>query len=347
MTLRIAGELLSEGDELPPLQGAADLLLGHKPFIIAHPPAARNLSGAVKPQRDRRQGSGRRANRIIPSVKSSLCLAMIVVASAALVRAQEDWRQPFEPVKIVGNVYYVGTRGLSSFLIVTPAGGIIIDSGEAESVPFIRASVEKLGFRLSDVKLPLAGHAHFDHVGGLAALARLTGAQVVAMDADREALATGVDRSALGAKGWEPLAVGRVVKDGDTVTLGGTTLSAHLTPGHTQGCTTWTMAAVENGRRYQVAFVCSVTVNEGVRLLGNARVPDIADHYARTFRVLKDLKPDVFVAEHGSVFDLEAKAARVRTGSGPNPFVDPEGYRRFVDSSEQAYLTQLRAEQKK
>jgi metallo-beta-lactamase class B len=279
-------------------------------------------------------------------VKPVLPIALAVLASVTVSHAQSDWRQPFDPVKVVGNVFYVGTRGLSSFLIVTPAGGIIIDSGEAESVPFIQANVEKLGFHLSDVKLLLAGHAHFDHVGGHAALKRLTRAQVVAMDADREALASGVDRSALGGTGWEPFAVDRVVKDGDTVALGGTTLTARLTPGHTQGCTTWTMDTTENGRRYAVAFVCSVTVNDGVNLVGNTRVPDIADHYARTFRVLKDLKPDVFVAEHGSVFDLERKAARARTGRGGNPFVDPDGYHRFVEASEQAYLTQLRAERK-
>jgi len=158
---------------------------------------------------------------------------------ATIAQAQEsDWRQPFEPVKIVGNVYYVGTHGLSSFLIVTPAGGILIDSGEAASVPFIRASVEKLGFRLADVKILLAGHAHFDHVGGHAELKRLTGAQVVAMDADREGLESGTDLSALGGTGWTPVHVDRTIKDSDTVTLGGTTLTAHLTPGHTQGCTT-------------------------------------------------------------------------------------------------------------
>ena len=280
-------------------------------------------------------------------LRLSTIALLLTAAGAGTLLAQDDWREPFDPVKIVGNVYYVGTRGLSSFLIVTSSGGIIIDSGEAESVPFIRASVEKLGFRLADVKLLLAGHAHFDHVGGLAALKRLTGAPVVAMDADREALVSGVDRSALGARGWDRVAIDRVVKDGDTVPLGGTTLTAHLTPGHTQGCTTWTMDATENGRRYQVAFVCSVTVNEGVNLVGNTRVPDIADEYARTFRVLKDLKPDVFVAEHGSVFNLEGKAARARAGGGTNPFVDPDGYRRFVERSEQAYITQLRAEQKK
>ena len=275
-------------------------------------------------------------------------VAVMILAGSLVAAAQSDWRQPFDPVRIVGNVYYVGTRGLSSFLIVTPAGGVLIDTGEAESVPFIRANVERLGFRLNEIKLLLAGHAHFDHIGGQAELKRLTGAQTVAMDADLEAIESGVDRSALGDRGWTPIKIDRVVKDGDTVSLGGTTLTAHLTPGHTQGCTTWTTDVVEDGHRYRVAFVCSVTVNEGVHLVGNKRVPDIADHYARTFRVLKDLKPDVFVAEHGSVFDLEGKAEKARAlqKGQPNPFVDPEGYKKFVAQSEEAYLKLLRAERK-
>ena len=272
-----------------------------------------------------------------------------LVTGVALLRAQSDptWRQPFDAVRIVGNVYYVGTRGLSSFLIVTPAGGIIIDSGEAESVPFIRASVEKLGFRLSDIKWLLPGHAHFDHVGGLADLQRLTGAQVAAMAADRQALESGVDRSALGASGWKAVKVDRVVHDGEAVTLGGATLTAHLTPGHTQGCTTWTMEAVQDGKKYQVAFVCSVSINDGVHLVGNTRVPAIAEQYAQAFRALHDIKADVFVAEHGSVFGLEEKARRAAANPAVNPFVDPEGYQRFVRSSEQAYLKQLADDQKK
>ena len=141
--------------------------------------------------------------------------------------------------------------------------------------------------------------------------------------------------------------VDRVLKDGDTVSLGGTTLTAHLTPGHTQGCTTWTTDASQDGRRYQVAIVCSVTINEGVHLVGNARVPAIAQHYADAFRVLHGLTPDVYVAEHGSVFALDDKADRARTGAQPNPFVDADGYRRFVDRSEQAYLTQLQQEQRR
>ena len=281
-------------------------------------------------------------------MKRATVLALLV-AGVSVLRAQSDpsWRQPFDAVRIVGNVYYVGTRGLSSFLIVTPAGGIIIDSGEAETVPFIRASVEKLGFRLSDIKILLTGHAHFDHVGGHADLKRLTGAQVMVMDADRQALESGVDRSALGGPGWKPVAIDRVLKDGDTVTLGGVTLTAHLTPGHTQGCTTWTMEAGQDGKKYQVAFTGSVTINEGVHLVGNTRVPAIADHYAQAFRVLHGIKADVFVAQHGGVFALEDKARRTAADPRVNPFVDPDGYQRFVERSEQTYLKQLAQDQKR
>jgi metallo-beta-lactamase class B len=284
-------------------------------------------------------------------MRRALAVALLVVSASSrpglVEQSDPGWRQPFEPIRIVGNVYYVGTRGLSSFLIVTPGGGIIIDSGEAESVPFIRANIERLGFRLSDVKILLTGHAHFDHVGGHADLKRLTGAQVMVMDADRQALESGVDRSALGGSGWKPVAIDRVLKDGDTVTLGGYTLTAHLTPGHTQGCTTWTMETTQDGRKYQVAFIGSVTINEGVHLVDNTRVPAIAEHYAQAFRVLHGLKADVFVAQHGSVFQLEDKARRAALDPRVNPFVDPEGYQRFVTQSELTYLKQLAADRKR
>jgi metallo-beta-lactamase class B len=269
----------------------------------------------------------------------------LILHATAWTAAQGDptWRQPVAPVRIAGNVFHVGTAGLSSFLIVTNAGAILLDSGEPETVPFIRANVERLGHRMADIKILLAGHAHFDHVGGHAEIKRLSGAKVHVMEADREALQSGVDRSALAAQGWAPVAIDRVLKDGDTVTLGDTTLTAHLTPGHTQGCTTWTMAASGEGRRYQVAFVCSVTVNEGVNLVNNRRVPAIAQHYEQAFRVLRGLSPDIFVAEHPSVFGFAAKAASGR----PDAFVDADGYRKFVEQSERIFRTLLTAEQKR
>ena len=289
-------------------------------------------------------------------MRRALVLAACLVVAISLLHAQSDptWRQPFDAIRIAGNVYYIGTRGLSSFLIVTPGGGIIIDSGEAESVPFIRASVEKLGFRLSDIKILLTGHAHFDHVGGHADLQRMTGARVMVMEADREALQSGVDRSAFGGPGWKPVNVDRVLKDGDTVTLGGVTLTAHLTPGHTQGCTTWTMDTTQDGKKYALVFTGSVTINAGVHLVDNTRVPAIAEHYAQAFKVLHGLKADVFVGQHGVVFGLDEKAKRValsadsgQAASTVNPFVDPAGYQRFVDRAEQTYLKQLAQDQKR
>lgn len=236
-----------------------------------------------------------------------------VLAGSTSVRAQLDpsWRQPFDPVRIVGNIYYVGTRGLSSFLIVTPADDILIDSGEPESVPFIRANVERLAFRMSDIRILLTGHAHFDHVGGHADMKRLTGALVMVMEADRGALASGVDRSAYGGPGWKRVPIDRVLKDGETVSLG------------------------------------STPINDGVHLVGNTRVPQIADQYAQAFRVLHGLTPDVFVGQHGAVFGLVGKAEKAGRAGQPNPFVDPDGYRRWVDRSERTYLTTLRQEQKR
>jgi len=279
------------------------------------------------------------------TLASAACATLVLhVLTVAASQSDPTWRQAVAPARVANNIYYVGTAGLSAFFIQTNAGAILIDSGEPESVPLIRASIEKLGHQMPEIKILLAGHAHFDHVGGHAEIKRLSGAKVYVMDADRDALQSGVDRSALGAQGWTPVGIDHVLKDGDTVTLGETTLTAHLTPGHTQGCTTWTMATNEDGRSRQVAFVCSVTVNEGVKLVGNRRVPAIAQHYEQAFRVLRGLSPDIFVAEHPSVFGFEVKAAR---GERPNAFVDPDGYLKFVEQSERSFRTQLSAEQKR
>ena len=278
------------------------------------------------------------------SLATAVAALLVHLLMSAAPQTDPTWRQAVAPTRIANNIYYVGTAGLSSFLITTSAGAILLDSGEPESVPLIRASIEKLGHQMAEIKILLAGHAHYDHVGGHAEVKRLSGAKVYVMEADREALQSGVDRSALGAQGWTPVGIDRVLKDGDTVTLGETTLTAHLTPGHTQGCTTWTMATNEDGRSRQVAFVCSVTVNEGVKLVGNRRVPAIAQHYEQAFRVLRGLSPDIFVAEHPSVFGFEVKAAR---GERPNAFVDPDGYLKFVEQSERSFRTQLSAEEKR
>jgi len=269
----------------------------------------------------------------------------------ALVAAQKDpasraSNQPAEPFRILGNLYYVGASDVTSFLITTPEGNILLDSGFEETVPLIQGSVKKLGFKMKDVRLLLNTHSHLDHAGGLAALKRLTGAKLVAMDAEAPLLARG-------GKGdfrfgddlaYPPVKVDRVIHDGDTVTLGGVILTAHKTPGHTPGNTTWTMKIEDGGKGYDVVFVGSDTINPGVVLTNNPKYPAIAADYAHTFEVLKALPCDVFLASHGSFFDLKGKAERLRKGETPNPFIDPQGYREHVKAREELYRAQLAKE---
>jgi metallo-beta-lactamase class B len=283
-------------------------------------------------------------------MKATLSAALVVIASVTLssAQAQDPLRGPgsrrVDPYRVIGNIFYVGAEGISAHLIVTPQGLILLDTGTREMLPGLRANIAKLGHKLTDVKIILSSHAHWDHVEGHAAMKDLTGAQVMAVGDDAAAIASGKDNSALGSDGWPPTKVDRILKDGDTVTLGGVTLTAHLTPGHTKGCTTWTTTVQENGKPYNVVFIGALSINEGVKLIGNQRHPSIADDYARTFRVLKGLKPDVFLAQHPSIYGMEEKMKRLAGGAAQNPFIDPDGYRRVVSEAEAAYLKQLERE---
>jgi metallo-beta-lactamase class B len=279
--------------------------------------------------------------------------ARLKEAARALVKKQVErsfqaMNGPFEPFRIIGNLYYVGAADVSSFLITTPKGHILIDSGFEATVPLIRDGARKLGFRFEDIKFLLNSHAHLDHAGGHARLKRLTGAQIVMSQADAELLAHGGkgDFAPLGddVLAYEPAVADRIVRDGDSVSLGGTTLRARLTPGHTKGCTTWTMVVEESGKPYRVVFYGSTTILPGVHLVDNALYPGVAGDFAGTFRVLKSLPCDVFLAPHGVMFDLRGKAKRLTAGRQPNPFVDPEGYRSFVARSEEAYQRQWNRE---
>lgn len=252
-----------------------------------------------------------------------------------------EMNRPVPSVPIIGNIYYVGTNAVSSFLIVTAEGHILIDSGFNQSAPLIRDSVTELGFRFEDIRILLSTHAHFDHVAGHSLIQQQTGAQIVASQRDAEVIARGGNDL---WEGWHGSRVDRIVGDNDVVRLAGVELQAHLTPGHTEGCTTWTMATTEGGQRYQVVFVGGYGINPGVRLVGNSAYPGIAEDYARTFRVLKALKPDVFLAQHPEIFGFDAKLRRRRAGETRNPFIDPEGYRTAVQEGEDAYLNQLRRE---
>ena len=258
--------------------------------------------------------------------------------------AQSDWTEPFPPFKIADNLYYVGSKGLANYLITTPKGHILINSDLEANVPLIRASVEKLGFKFSDIKILLISHAHWDHNAGSAIIKNLTGAKYMVMDADVSVVESGgKDDFQYGNSPdnlYPATKVDRVLHDGDKVELGGVELVAHLTPGHTKGCTTWTMKVKEDGKTRDVVIVGSPNVNPGYKLVGNTAYPGIAEDYERMFQVLKSLHCDYFLGAHGSYFGMEEKYPRMKPGS-PSPFIDPDGYRDFVAGKEQAFRTEL------
>jgi len=250
-----------------------------------------------------------------------------------------DWNKPFPPHKVIGNIYYVGSEQLGSFLITTPEGHILINSDFETTVPVIRAAVEKLGFRFSDIKILLGSHAHGDHMEGDALLKELTGAKVMAMEQDVPALRNM-------KPGGKPHPIDQVLHDGDEVKLGGTTLVAHLTAGHTKGCTTWTMKAREGDKTYDVVILGSIGVNPGFILVGNKDYPQIADDYVRSFKVLRALPCDIFLGSHGTFYGMTAKYAKLEKG-GPNPFIDPAGYQAHLDLQEKNFKAKLEEQQAK
>lgn len=264
--------------------------------------------------------------------------ATYLVGLACVALAPTDWSEPFPAHKIVGNVYYVGSKDLASYLIATPEGHILINSGFVETVPLIRKSVESLGYKMTDIKFLLASHAHSDHVAGHARMRALTGAKVCVMRGDDAVIASGGKGQYFYTDSrWEPCPVDRVLEDGDEVKLGGVTLVARRTPGHTRGCTTWTWKVDEGDKTYDVVVIGSPNVNPGFRLVDNKDYPEIADDFARTFQVLGSMPCDVFLGAHGGYYGMVAKYERARTGAETNPFVDPKGYRAFVSQKERAF----------
>ena len=296
--------------------------------------------GANLSEEYRKEGDG----DMHKTVRYAIFIFLFAFASRAVAQEAPDWTNPFPPYRIIGNIYYVGSQGLAVYLIATPQGNILINSNLEKSVPMIRENVEKLGFHFSDTKILLISHAHWDHCAGSAAVKELTGAKYMVMDAD-------VSEIEAGGKGnfqygenptsrYQPTKVDRVLHDGEEVRLGDTVLVAHLTPGHTKGTTTWTTKVSDAGKTYNVVIIGSPNVNAGYKLVNNALYPQIASDYERMFRVLKSLPCDVFLGAHGNYYGMEAKYARMKAG-GPNPFIDPDGYKSYVAEREQAFRTEL------
>lgn len=269
--------------------------------------------------------------------KLVLCLFVVISALQAQTKqakqAKRDDNTPFPAHKVIGNVYYVGNEQLATFLITTPQGHILINSDFEATVPLIRASVEKLGFKFTDIKILLGSHAHGDHMEGDAMIKELSGARVMVMEQD-------VPWLRRMTPGGKPHPIDRILKDGEKVELGGTTLVAHLTAGHTPGCTTWTTKVDENGKPYNVLIVCSVGFNPGYVLVGNKDYPSIADDYARSFKLLRTFPVDVFLGAHGDFYNLRAKYMSLQPG-GANPFIDASGFKTYLDEKEKAFTTEL------
>jgi metallo-beta-lactamase class B len=275
------------------------------------------------------------------SSTSMAIIAFVVTSGAVPARAvaQQDFDAPFPAHRMIGNIYFVGTEGLGTFLVATPEGHILINSDFERTVPAIRRGVEALGFDFGDIEIVLGSHAHGDHMEADALVKELTGAQVMAMAEDVPALRAM-------QPGGKPHPIDRVLHDGDTVSLGGTTLTAHLTPGHTKGCTTWTLEVEDRGQTYNAAIVCSFGVNPGYVLVGNRDYPGIAEDYVATFAKARALDVDVFLGAHGFWFDLAGKYAKLQTAAPqqPNPYIDPRGYRDHIDLQESRFREMLDAQ---
>jgi metallo-beta-lactamase class B len=271
-------------------------------------------------------------------MRTLLFLAFCSLGSAQSSPEQRAaWNQPVKPFRIIGNIYYVGAANVSSFLITTPAGAFLLDGGLPETAQLIEKNIAELGFSIKDVKFLLNSHAHFDHCGGLAELKKHSGARLVASDRDALVLWTGQG----GGGPFPKVRTSHVIGDQQTIGLAGTVLTAHLTPGHTKGCTTWTTPVTDGGKTYQVVFYCSTTVVD--KLVNNPDYPEIVSDYERTFAALRKIPCDVFLAPHGEFFKLDEKRKRLEAGQ-LDAFVDPAEMQKYVDESEKAFRKQLAAE---
>ena len=277
-------------------------------------------------------------------------LISLSILLALPVFAQDDptsrsWNQPVEPFRIAGNLYYVGANEITSFLVTTQKGHFLLDAGFRETAPQILQNVTKLGFKVEDIRYLLNSQPHYDHAAGFATLKRLSGAKMVISRADAPLLARGgLGDFAFGDRfQYEPVKADRLIDDGEVLSLGGTSMKANITPGHTKGCTSWTMNVREGKATHSVVFVCSVTA-PGYQLVGNAQYPSIVEDFRRSFRILEAMKPDIFLASHGNFFTLTEKRKKLKESPEINPFLNAAEYREYLRYSKKQFEKQLAGE---
>ena len=282
-------------------------------------------------------------------VTARLALAAVCAAVAALspaaAQSPANWTDTIAPFRVIDNVYYVGSAGLTAWLITTPQGHILLDVGLPQNARLVERNIRRLGFHLRDVRILLNTHAHFDHAGGLATLKRRTHARLFAAAGDRDALEKGVYAGSEENVAWRfpAVSVDSVIADRGTVTLGGVTLTANVTAGHTAGCTSWTLPVMADGARHTAIFFCSASVAAN-RLAPHPQYAGIVDDYRRTFTRLRTIDADVFFAAHTELFDLKGKRARMAADKA-NPFVDPGALTRVTAEYEAAFSKELARQQ--
>jgi metallo-beta-lactamase class B len=281
------------------------------------------------------------------NVLTALAFFTATVAFGQAGPTSRSWNKPVPPFRIIGNLYYVGAIEIGSFLIATRRGHILLDGGFVETAPQIERNIAQLGFKLEDVKILLNSHAHFDHAGGLAELKQKTGAKFIASARDAELLRNGGhgDFRFGDTLPFPPVAVDQIIGDGQSIELGDQKLTAWMTPGHTKGNTTWTTKISDGSKSYDVVFAGSPTALD-YQLVGKESYPGIASDFEKTFAVLKKLPCDIFLSAHGSFFSFEQKRERLARGEKPNPFIDPDGYRRFVTEYEEEFRQKVEAQKK-
>jgi metallo-beta-lactamase class B len=294
------------------------------------------------------QGLSKRCRLLSAALLLAAAVALFAAGVPLRADANPDWTAPQQPFHIAGNLYYVGSRDLAAYLVVTPAGNILINANLASSPPQIRASVEKLGFRWSDTRILLNSQAHFDHTAGAAQILKETHAAFMVMDGDAQVVETGDandfshDPDILP---YTPVHVDHVLHDGDTVRLGGSVLTAHKTAGHTRGCTTWTMTVTEAGRALHVVIIGGMAALDSYRLIATpghpASYPGIEQDFLNTFAELRSLPCDIFLGAHGSYFGMQAKLAKL-PAAGNAVWIDPTGYRKAVMDAQRSFDQHIR-----
>lgn len=278
-----------------------------------------------------------RAKLVVRSLLlSPLVAGPLLLAAPALIAQPAGWNDPFPAHKIMDNMYFVGTKELASFLFVTDEGHILVNSNYEASVPVIQQNVAALGFDFSDIKILISGHAHPDHIEGDALVKELTGAEVVVGRLEVP------DVQAFKHPQGKTLPIDRIVNEGDMVTLGDTTLTAHVLPGHTKGCLAWTFQLEEDGETYDGLIECSLN-GQFLQYIGNAAYPNIAEDMAATYVKARTLPAEVWVSSHGQFYGMNEKYAKLqaRGPNDPNPFIDPEGYQEHVDEFEGTFRSAL------